>query len=67
MLRLLMARLGSIQQQAIRVQFAEAGQTMVEYALIAALISIVAITIIIVLGPSLDDLFADVVNAVKGI
>jgi Flp pilus assembly pilin Flp len=41
----------------------EEGQDMVEYALLAALISIVAIAIIILLGPYLKDLFQDVVNA----
>ena len=41
----------------------EEGQDMVEYALLAALISIVAIAIIILVGPSLMDLFQDVVNA----
>ena len=41
----------------------EEGQDMIEYALLAALISIVAIAIIILLGPYLKDLFQDVVNA----
>ena len=41
----------------------EDGQDMVEYALLAALISIVAIAIIILVGPYLQDLFQDVVNA----
>ena len=41
----------------------EEGQDMVEYALLAALISIVAIAIIILVGPYLKDLFQDVVNA----
>jgi pilus assembly protein Flp/PilA len=40
----------------------EEGQDMVEYALLAALISIVAIAIIILVGPYLKDLFQDVVN-----
>jgi pilus assembly protein Flp/PilA len=40
----------------------EEGQDMVEYALLAALISIVAIAIIILIGPYLKDLFQDVVN-----
>ena len=39
------------------------GQDMIEYALLAALISIVAIAIIILVGPYLKDLFQDVVNA----
>ena len=41
----------------------EEGQDMIEYALLAALISIVAIAIIILIGPYLDNLFSDVVNA----
>jgi pilus assembly protein Flp/PilA len=41
----------------------EEGQDMIEYALLAALISIVAIAIIILIGPYLDNLFKDVVNA----
>jgi pilus assembly protein Flp/PilA len=44
----------------------EEGQDMVEYALLAALISIVAIAIIILLGPYLKDLFQDVVNSLAG-
>jgi pilus assembly protein Flp/PilA len=49
----------------LRVQLGlrEEGQDMVEYALLAALISIVAIAIILLLGPYLKDLFQDVVNA----
>ena len=45
------------------LQNREEGQDMVEYALLAALISIVAIAIIILLGPYLKDLFQDVVNS----
>jgi pilus assembly protein Flp/PilA len=41
----------------------EDGQDMIEYALLAALISIVAIAIIILIGPYLVNLFQDVVNA----
>jgi Flp pilus assembly pilin Flp len=41
----------------------EEGQDMIEYALLAALISIVAIAIILLVGPYLVDLFQDVVNA----
>ena len=46
-----------------RLREREEGQDMVEYALLAALISIVAIAIIILVGPYLKDLFQDVVNA----
>ena len=41
----------------------EEGQDMIEYALLAALISIVAIAIILLIGPYLANLFQDVVNA----
>lgn len=41
----------------------EEGQDMIEYALLAALISIVAIVIILLIGPYLDNLFQDIVNA----
>jgi pilus assembly protein Flp/PilA len=40
----------------------EEGQDMIEYALLAALISIVAIAIIVLIGPFLKSLFQDVVN-----
>ena len=43
----------------------EEGQDMIEYALLAALISIVAIAIIILIGPYLKDLFQDVVNGLS--
>ncbi len=45
-----------------RLNEREEGQDMVEYALLAALISIVAIAIILLIGPYLKDLFQDVVN-----
>jgi len=41
------------------------GQDMIEYALLAALISIVAIAIIVLIGPYLKNLFQDVVNALN--
>jgi pilus assembly protein Flp/PilA len=46
-----------------RITEREEGQDMIEYALLAALISIVAIAVIILIGPYLKDLFQDVVNA----
>jgi pilus assembly protein Flp/PilA len=45
-----------------RLTTREEGQDMVEYALLAALISIVAIAIILLIGPYLKNLFQDVVN-----
>ena len=43
----------------------EEGQDMIEYALLAALISIVAIGIILLIGPYLKNLFQDVVNGLN--
>jgi Flp pilus assembly pilin Flp len=43
----------------------EDGQDMVEYALLAALISIVAIGIILFVGPALKSEFQDIVNALQ--
>jgi pilus assembly protein Flp/PilA len=51
-----------IQQMISSLTSREEGQDMIEYALLAALISIVAIAIIILVGPYLKDLFQDVVN-----
>jgi pilus assembly protein Flp/PilA len=46
-----------------KVRREEDGQDMIEYALLAALISVVAIAVIILIGPYLKDLFEDIVNA----
>jgi pilus assembly protein Flp/PilA len=43
----------------------EEGQGMVEYALILALVSIVAIAVLILLGPSIADIFQDVDDALQ--
>ena len=43
----------------------EEGQDMIEYALLAALISIVAIVMILAIGPYIQNTFADVANALK--
>lgn len=51
-----------LQQMIDTLTSQEEGQDMIEYALLAALISIVAIAIIILVGPYLKDLFQDVVN-----
>ena len=47
------------------MRYREQGQDMVEYALLAALISIVAIAMILLVGPYLDNLFRDVINAIN--
>ena len=41
----------------------EEGQDMIEYALLAALISIVAIVMILAVGPYIQQTFQDVANA----
>jgi Flp pilus assembly pilin Flp len=41
----------------------EDGQDMIEYALLAAIISVVAIATVILIGPFLADMFEDVVNS----
>jgi Flp pilus assembly pilin Flp len=43
----------------------EEGQDMIEYALLAALISIVAVAVIILIGPFIGDVFQDVVNGLQ--
>ena len=44
----------------------EEGQDMIEYALLAALISIVAIAVILLIGPQLNSVFQTVVNGLTG-
>ena len=44
----------------------EEGQDMIEYALLAALISIVAIAVILLIGPQLNTVFQRVVNGLSG-
>jgi pilus assembly protein Flp/PilA len=43
----------------------EEGQDMIEYALLAALISIVAIVMILAIGPYIQNTFQDVANALQ--
>ena len=43
----------------------EEGQDMIEYALLAALISIVAIVMILAIGPYIQNTFSDVANALQ--
>ena len=46
-----------------RLSREEEGQDMIEYALLAALISIVAIVMILAVGPYIQKTFQDVANA----
>lgn len=43
----------------------EKGQGMVEYALILVLVSIVAIAVLLVLGPAIADVFQNIVEALE--
>jgi pilus assembly protein Flp/PilA len=43
----------------------ERGQDIVEYAFLAGLISIVAVGVIVLLGPYLQNAFQDLINAVN--
>jgi pilus assembly protein Flp/PilA len=45
----------------------EKAQTMAEYGLILALVSIVAITALLVLGPNIADVFNDVADNITGL
>ena len=54
--------MATLQAYVERILEREDGQDMIEYALLAALISIVAIAIIVLVGPYLKDAFQDVVN-----
>ncbi len=49
-----------------RIITEEDGQGMIEYALIAALLSIAAIAVIVNLGPKLTDIFTDVEGGLDG-
>jgi Flp pilus assembly pilin Flp len=60
---MLIAQQLKLRELASRLASREEGQDMIEYALLAALISIVAIAVILLIGPYLKDLFQDVVNA----
>ena len=62
MTQLIVNAQSKIQEMLSGLTAQEEGQDMIEYALLAALISIVAIAIIILVGPYLKDLFQDVVN-----
>lgn len=62
MIQFAVTQQAKLQELVERLFNREEGQDMIEYALLAALISIVAIAIIILVGPYLKDLFQDVVN-----
>jgi Flp pilus assembly pilin Flp len=44
----------------------EEGQTLVEYALIIALISLLVIGLALIVSPALTDVFTDIANALTG-
>lgn len=45
----------------------EAGQTMVEYAIVAALIAVVAMAAVQALGVGVTGVFQDIIDAITGI
>jgi Flp pilus assembly pilin Flp len=53
----------ALRAHAERVTRTEDGQDMIEYALLAALVSVIAVAAIALIGPYLKDMFQDVVNA----
>jgi pilus assembly protein Flp/PilA len=44
-----------------------AGQTLVEYGLLIALIAVVAIAALLFLGPIISNLFSNIGNTIKGV
>lgn len=62
----LMTQQYKLQELIERLTTREEGQDMIEYALLAALISIVAIAVIILIGPKLTGIFGNVVNGLGG-
>ena len=65
MLSVIVTQQMKLREALMRMLEREEGQDMIEYALLAALISIVAIAIIVLVGPYLKDLFQDVVNGLN--
>jgi pilus assembly protein Flp/PilA len=59
----LLAQSAALRDVLAKVLNREEGQDMIEYALLAALISIVAIVMILAIGPYIQNTFEDVVNA----
>ncbi len=51
----------------LRLGAGEAGQTMVEYAIVAALIAVVALTAVQALGGGVTTVFNNIVDAITGI
>ena len=51
----------------LRRSAGERGQTMVEYAIVAALIAVVAMTAVQALGVGVTTVFNNIVNAITGI
>lgn len=49
-----------------RAKNTKAGQTMVEYGLLLALIAVVVIAVLLFLGPTIANLFTDIANNLNG-
>jgi Flp pilus assembly pilin Flp len=63
MVAYLLAQRAALQDVLAKALGREEGQDMIEYALLAALISIVAIVMILAIGPYIQNTFQDVANA----
>jgi Flp pilus assembly pilin Flp len=63
MVAFLLAQGASLHDVLAKMFGREEGQDMIEYALLAALISIVAIVMILAVGPYIQNTFQDVANA----
>jgi pilus assembly protein Flp/PilA len=59
------AKLGEMRDGLAAPLHREEGQDMIEYALLVALVAIVAIGVIILIGPFIGDVFQDVVNGLS--
>lgn len=47
-------------------EFSETGQGLVEYALILVLVAIVVIVVLAILGPSIGNVYTQIVSALEG-
>ncbi|MPZ13918.1 MAG: Flp family type IVb pilin [Chloroflexi bacterium] len=61
------AALVRVTRLAHRVDFRHAGQSMVEYAIVAALVAIVAIVAVTALGEGVSNVFSNILGKITGI
>jgi pilus assembly protein Flp/PilA len=62
MLQFVVMQAGRLRDVLSTLSLDERGQDMIEYALLAALISIVAVIVILALGPFIQNAYQDVAN-----